>query len=45
MDGITFWAMMGTSYKKSQNPMRVVKKKIISRKILLWQENSVYYNQ
>lgn len=45
MDRITFWAMMGTSYKSKLKSNESSEEKIINRKILLWQENSVYYNQ
>lgn len=44
MDRITFWAMMGTSYKSKLKPNESSEEKIINRKILLWQENLVYYN-
>ncbi len=44
MNRITFWAMMGNSYKSKPKPNDSCEEKI-NRKILLWQENSVYYNQ
>ncbi len=35
MDRITFWAMMGTSYKSKPKPNESCEEKIINRNVLL----------